>query len=164
MWVVPLENRIPSKTPDGHQVTSLGFVVRFRGAGEYKAINFFDNVTIQVFTSSGRALPDLMHGSLGLPAVKDVRPLAGNAIAQRAYEILLEDHTLTFFDLDGNVHHFRGVVKGRYRVAVTFADPLKDRWKIETEFEERWGLDEGFFYRGPATRSFEIEIGDIGKK
>jgi hypothetical protein len=165
MWVVPLEHRIPSKTPDGHQVTSLGFVVRFRGAGDYKAVDFFNSISIRILASSGKALEDDYSGNLSLPTYKDVRPLKPNEIAQKAYVLLLREHTLVFIDLDGIVHHFQAVTNGKYRVVVTYDDTLENRMENVPEFEDHYDVgDQTFFFRGPVTKSFQIVVGVIGGK
>jgi len=177
MWVVPLEHKIPSRTPDGHEITSLGFVVRIRGAGDYKMINFLSVVRIKIVNSSGKPLLEHIEGNVRLPIHSDVSPLATNELAERVYTIRyltaaemrqlfnsseFRGDALVFSDGDGNAQYFEDVTMGKFKVEVLFSDPIYPSYSPRGKFEHDYGQDD--FFRGPVKMSFEIEVGDIEKQ
>ena len=169
MWVVPLDNHLPRKTPQGHLVTTMAFVLRVgAGDGKHQAVNTYEALKPRLFDSSGHEYQaDYSRNATVPPTDADIIGLFNNQTRERCYIILLEGRQLKVCDGTGGSYIFDVVKNGKVRLEIGFLsgerNPPDARLR---KFEQRWGGDdESYFFRGPAKcGSFVIDIQSIEKK
>lgn len=165
MWVVPLEHKIPTRTPNGHIIRSLTFVLRIRGGEDgnsFKVINLYSTITFKLFDAANRPIEDNWTRDTTLdPAITDLIILQANRTANRCYSVYLMGDALIIPDQIGGRHEFKNIHGGKLRLEITFDDTVMTSEAAKRfEFHHDTGAA-NMFFRGPKQcGAIEIEIED----